>query len=291
MYEEFYGLKSKPFSILPDPAFMYWGENHRIAYSMLKYGAWNQMGFTVITGEVGCGKTTLVNQLLTTIDEDVTCGIVSNTREDSGELLNWVLLAFDQPLEDTPYPLLYQQFKNFVNSEHAAGRRVVLIIDEAQNLDVRTLEELRLLFNINPSHTQLLQLVLVGQPELKVKLQAPELRQFAQRISSDFHLKALDEEYVKEYMNQRLTISGSKVFLFSDEACKLIAHHSGGIPRLINILCETSLVYSFAVSAPLVSKTMVERVINDKAEFGIFGSEAESVEEPVENPKDRLRSV
>lgn len=285
MYEEFYNLKTKPFSILPDPNFMYWGGNHRIAYAMLKYGSWNQMGFTVITGEVGCGKTTMINHLIDTIEDDVTVGVVSNTREDSGELLNWVLLAFDQPLSDVSYPMLFQQFSNFIKSEYKSGRRVILIIDEAQNLGIKTLEELRLLFNVNPSNAQILQLVLVGQPELKTQLRTPELRQFAQRISSDFHLKALKEEEVSEYILQRIKVAGGESTLFSEEACKLIASESRGIPRVINILCETSLVYAFALSAPLVSKTTVKRVISDRAEFGVFSSDTQ------DDTRDRLKTV
>ncbi|MEM8796994.1 MAG: AAA family ATPase [Pseudomonadota bacterium] len=243
------------------------------------------MGFTVITGGIGCGKTTLIHSLLGTLNDDVTVGLVSNVREDSGELLNWVLMAFNQPIADMSYPLLYQKFENFVKSEFGAGRRVVLIIDEAQNLGLKTLEELRLLFNINTSKEQLLQLILVGQPELRRQLQSPELVQFTQRISSDFHLEPLPDTEVKNYIMQRIAIAGGERALFSDEACQLIAEASQGIPRTINVLCDRCLTYAFALSAPLVSVTTVQQVLHDKEKYGIFQTGTGEL------PQDRLRAV
>lgn len=285
MYEAFYKLSSKPFSIMPDPDFLFWGRKHSMAFAMLEYGAANHVGFTVITGDVGCGKTTLIHHLLNRISGDTTIGLVSNTRANSGELLNWVLLAFDQPLSDLSYPMLYQQFRNFVNDEFAHGRRVALIIDEAQNLGLETLEELRLLFNLNTQKEQLLQIILVGQPQLKQQLLRPELTQFAQRVSSDFHLGPLPHDEVAPYINQRLCVAGSKLFLFSEEACDRIATASKGIPRVINILCDTSLIYAFSTGAPLVTEEIINKVIFDKAEYSIF-----SIDSP-EKSRDRLHPV
>lgn len=285
MYEAFYNLNSKPFSIMPDPDFLYWSREHSMAFAMLEYGAWNYVGFTIITGDVGCGKTTLIHHLLNRLDDNLTVGLVSNTRENSGELLNWVLLALDQPISDLSYPLLYQQFKNFVTEEFAQGRRVVLIIDEAQNLGLETLEELRLLFNINTQKEQLLQLILVGQPQLKQKLQRPELTQFAQRVSSDFHLGPLPHSEVTPYINQRLSVAGSEYFLFSEDACDRIATVSRGVPRVINILCDTALIYAYSTGASMVSIDIINKVIFDKAEYGIF-----SVDDP-ERTRDRLKPV
>lgn len=285
MYESFYNLSSKPFSIMPDPDFLYWGQKHTMAFAMLEYGAWNHVGFTVITGDVGCGKTTLIHHLLDKFDDNKTIGMVSNTRKNSGELLNWILLAFDQPIHDSSYPQLYQQFTKFVKEEFSQNRRVVLIIDEAQNLGVETLEELRLLFNLNTKKEPLLQLILVGQPQLKQQLQRPELSQFAQRVSSDFHLGPLPHDEVVPYLNQRLWVAGSELFLFTPEACDRIATASRGVPRVINILCDTALIYAYSTGAPIVTDEIIQKVIFDKSEYGIFSFG------DVEKNRDRLQPV
>lgn len=285
MYEAYYGLTSKPFSILPDPYYMYWGTSHTLAFAMLEYGAKNRAGFTVITGEIGCGKTTLVNHLLSKLDSNITVGQIVNTRKNSGELLSWALMAFNQPLSEASYPILYKQFRDFVLKEASEGRRTLLIVDEAQNLGLETLEELRMLLNINDSDEQLLQLILVGQPQLKEQLKQPELTQFAQRVSSDFHLGALSDDEVLRYIGTRLFVAGRTEPLFTDNACALIAATSKGIPRIINILCDTSLVYAFSAEAPKVSLAIVKNVISDKSKFGVF-----SVGDPVDN-RSRIRPV
>lgn len=285
MYEAYYGLNSKPFSILPDPHFMYWGRSHTLAFAMLEYGAMNRAGFTVITGEIGSGKTTLINHLLSKLGDDITVGQMVNTRKNSGELLSWALMAFDQPLSDASYPMLYKQFHDFVHKEASEGRRVLLIVDEAQNLGLDTLEELRMLLNINHKDKQLLQLILVGQPQLKEQLRQPELTQFAQRVSSDFHLKALNREEVLRYIGTRLFMAGRTDPLFTDNACALIATISKGIPRIINILCDTALIYAFSSDAPKVTLAIVKSVISDRSEFGVF-----SVGDPADNRR-RIRPV
>ena len=209
MYEEFYGLNEKPFSILPDPSFLYWAPGHDYAYSMLEYGVMNRAGFTVVTGEVGCGKTTLVRQLLHQIDKTVTVGLLTNTINGPGRLLEWVMMALNQPFDTASYVALYQKFHKFLIEEYAQGRHVVLIIDEAQNLDVEALEELRMLSNINADKDQLVQLILVGQPQLRDLLQQPALAQFAQRVSCDYHLMPLEHNEVGQYINHRLYLAGS----------------------------------------------------------------------------------
>ena len=270
MYEEFYELTEKPFSIQPDPDFLFWGQAHSMAYAMLEYGIMNHAGFTVITGEVGCGKTTLIRQLLNKLDEEMTIGLISNTIENRGDLLQWVLMAFDQPFEETSHVALYSRLHKFLIGEYANNRRVILIVDEAQNFGPASLEELRMLSNINADKDQLLQMVLVGQPQLKELVRRPEMMQFAQRIGSDFHLKPLTAEEVEFYVHHRLRVAGSKKQIFSTEACSSVAEASKGIPRLINIICDTALVYGFSGGAPLVTKSIVEGVIRDKAEYGIF---------------------
>jgi len=274
MYEAFYGLREKPFSILPDPDFIYWGRSHSMAFAMLEYGIMNLAGFTVITGEVGCGKTTLIRHLLNSVTEDVTIGIVSNTEDDPNELLQWVLLAYDQSFEGTSHVAHYDMLRRFFAHQYAQGRRAVLIIDEAQNLGIKSLEKLRMLSNINNDKHQLLQIILVGQPELKDMLQLPQLRQFAQRVSSDFHIKPLSFRETVGYVDHRLSVAGQSEPLFSEEAIRLIFEHSKGIPRVINVLCETSLVYGVSYKAREITHDIVTDVIEDKREFGVFQVES-----------------
>src|SRR5712691_10944495 len=239
MYEAYYGLREKPFTILPDPDLIYWGSMHRMAFTMLEFGVTNNAGFTVITGEIGSGKTTLLRYLLKKLSANVTMGLISNSPQGRQELLQWILMSFSQPFEGD-YPALFKRLQDFLYRQHASKRRTILIIDEAQNLGSEALEHLRMLSNINADKYQILQLILVGQPQLRDLLLDPKLHQFAQRISSDFHLKRLDENDVSKYIDFRLRAVGSKSPLFSQQACSEIAWASGGIPRMINILCDTA---------------------------------------------------
>jgi general secretion pathway protein A len=269
MYEAFYELQEKPFSILPDPDLIYWGENHRLAIAMLEFGVLNNAGFTVITGEVGAGKTTLIRFLLRKIDPKIIVGLISNTPPEAEGLLSWVMMALNQPFEDT-YPRLFKKFQQFLFDEFRKGRRVLLIVDEAQNLGPTALEEIRMMSNINADKNQFLQIILVGQPQLQDKLRAPQLAQFAQRVSSDFHLKPLNTPDVGQYINYRLSAVGAKTKLFSPKACDLVAQASRGIPRTINIICDTALVYGFAAQAGLITPDIVRLVIENKAAYGVL---------------------
>src|SRR5262249_49643586 len=239
MYESFYGLREKPFSILPDPDLIYWGQNHRLAFAMLEFGVMNSAGFTVITGEIGSGKTTLLRYLLRRLDQRISVGLISNTPRGTDGLLAWVMMSLNQPFEGS-YPTLFGRFRQFLYNEYSSGRHVILIVDEAQNLGLETLEELRMLSNVNADKDQFLQIILVGQPQLKDMLRTPQLVQFAQRVSSDFHLKPLSASDVTRYIDYRLTAVGARGPLFTSEASLLIAKASGGIPRIINVLCDTA---------------------------------------------------
>jgi type II secretory pathway predicted ATPase ExeA len=269
MYEAFYQLREKPFSILPDPDLIYWGKMHSMAFTMLEFGVMNNAGFTVITGEIGSGKTTLVRHLLKKISPGITVGLISNSPQGRQELLQWILMSLGQPFEGD-YPNLFKYLQDFLYGQYANGRRTILIIDEAQNLEPEALEHLRMISNINADKFQILQLILVGQPQLRDLLVAPKLHQFAQRISSDFHLRPLDEKEVANYIAFRLQAVGSPRPLFTNEACSLISTASGGIPRMINVLCDTALVYGFANDKKVVSDQLVRDVIADKQQYSIF---------------------
>jgi general secretion pathway protein A len=269
MYESYYGLREKPFSILPDPDMIYWGQNHRLAFAMLEFGVMNNAGFTVITGEIGAGKTTLLRYLLRNLESNITVGLISNTPRGKAELLQWVLMSLNQPFEDS-YPVLFKRLQQFLHDQFRRGGRTILIVDEAQNLGLESLEELRMLSNINADKDQYLQIILIGQPQLKDLLRSPQLLQFAQRVSSDFHLKPLNTNEVSDYIYYRLKTAGAKGQLFSPEACRSIALASQGIPRTINILCDTALIYGFAVSAEWISAEIVTMVIENKSQYGVL---------------------
>lgn len=266
MYEAFFGFKEKPFSLLPDPSFLYLGKRHSMALTMLQYGLMNQAGFTVIAGEVGCGKTTLIRHLLNHIDQDVTVGLISNTQREIGELLQWVLFAFHLDYRNKEKVELYETFVNFIIDEYANNRRTVLIIDEAQNMASQTLEELRMLSNINADKHQVLQLILVGQPELRDTLRRPELVQFAQRIAVDYYLNHLDREETSEYIYHRIKVAGGSDVLFSTEACDLVYKASRGIPRLINSICDMAFVYALAEQKKTIDADLMKEVVREKFE-------------------------
>jgi general secretion pathway protein A len=273
MYEAFYGLKEKPFSIQPDPEFLYFGRRHRYAYAMLEYGMTNGAGFTVISGEVGCGKTTLIRHLLNNLEPSHTVGLVYNTHQDIADLLEWVMLSFGLPYEGMSKVALYDAFQRFLIEQHGLGRKALLIVDEAQNLNPGALESLRMLSNINADKYQLLQIILVGQPQLKAMLNRPELLQFSQRVAVDFHIKPFDAPDVQNYIEHRLKVAGRKKPLFTSEAYARIAEVSHGVPRSINILCDTALVYGFSAEAKIIDLALVEEVLSDRIEFGALSSQ------------------
>jgi len=271
MYESFYGLDKRPFSTLPDPDFLYWSKSHEMALTMLRYGVMTHAPITVITGEIGAGKTTLVRYLLNELPDDLTTALVSNLQEGRGELLQWVLMALDQNVgSDEPYVSLFRRFQDFVIKSYAEGKRVLLVIDEAQNLGVKMLEELRMLSNINSEKDDLLQLILVGQPQLRDLVNKPELVQFAQRITADFSLGALNATETAAYIRRRLEISGATEEIFTPRTCELIHQATGGVPRLINSLCDLCLVYGFSDNRKVVDQTLLMEFLNSAKSRGIY---------------------
>jgi len=270
MYEAHYGFTERPFSVQPDPAFLYLGPGHKRAFVMLEYGLMHRGGFTVISGEVGAGKTTLIRHLLTRIPEGTKVGLITSTPRHETELLPRIMLAFDQPFEGISPIGLYKRFQDFLIAEYAKGGGVVLIVDEAQNLGPERLEELRMLSNINAEKDQLLQLVIVGQPQLRNILQHPDMLQFCQRVSADFHIRPLQQEECHAYIEHRLKVAGGAPALFTTLAKQLIYRASRGIPRVINVICDTSLVYGFATEAREIGTRIVQDVLADKRQHGVF---------------------
>jgi len=271
VYESFYGLKEKPFSIQPDPDFLYMGKRHMLAYTMLEYAIQNRAGFTVICGDIGCGKTTLIRRLLNDLGDSVTVGLVTNTHPDLTDLTEWIMLAFGQPYDGLSPVARYDAFQRFVIGEYGRGRRVVLIVDEAQNLSAPAMESLRMLSNINADKDQLLQVILVGQPQLRDLLKRPELQQFAQRVAADFYIPPLNSVEVGDYIDHRLKVAGRDRQLFTPLATSKIARAANGIPRSINILCDMALVYGFAAEARLIDVHIIDDVIRDRSQYGVLG--------------------
>jgi len=288
MYKTFYKLKEKPFTLLPDPGFLYPSKQHRMAMSLLEYGLMNQAGFTVISGEIGAGKTTLIRQLLNNMGKEYTIGLITNTHRSFGELLQWILLAFNLDHKGMSKVEMHQRFVDFIIDEYAQNRHTVLIVDEAQNMDAETLEELRMLSNINADKDLSLQVVLSGQRELRETLRRPDLVQFAQRITVDYHLEPLSESDTAGYIRHRLQVAGGDPDTFTPRACAAIYRYSNGIPRLINLLCDISLVYGYAEQKRRIDAKLVTDVAREKQQSGIFPvfAPAEASEEDLADERE-----
>lgn len=261
MYNQFYGFREKPFSLLPDPDFLYVSQEHGTGLNLLELAILNQSGFCVISGEIGAGKTTIIREVLNRLDEQVRVGLITNTHASFNDLLRWILAAFELEVESDEGVVMHRQFTDFVTEQFRNGRHTLLIIDEAQNLSVAALEQLRMLSNINSGSELLLQVILVGQRELRENLKRPELEQFAQRIAIDYFLAPLNESETTAYIEHRVAHAGGKNPLFDTEACARIYRYSRGIPRVINRLCDLSLVYGYAENVQTIGANLVEAVV------------------------------
>jgi type II secretory pathway predicted ATPase ExeA len=264
MYERHFGFKSRPFALTPDPAFLYPSRQHAMAMTMLEYGLESPAAFSLLTGEIGSGKTTLVRRLLRGLGDRVAVGLISNTHDRFSSIHGWALSALGiAPADDSDIAQYEALVDSFVR-EYGRGRRTLLILDEAQNLSVDVLEELRLLSNVNSENDLILQIFLVGQPELRAKLARPELRQFAQRISVDFHLRPLDLSETHGYIRHRLTVAGGDDALFRPKAIDFVYAKTGGIPRLVNQLCDFALVYAFAEGRLSIDVDLIAEVVRER---------------------------
>ena len=269
IYLDHFGLHERPFSVVPDPDFIYWSPVHERAYAMFEFGLMSRSPITLITGEVGAGKTTLLHHLLQSLEDNLVVGLISNAHGKRNELLRWVLQALDQPVpSDADYVALFGQFEQFLIDTYSEGRSVVLVFDEAQNLTRETLEELRMFTNINANKDVLLQLVLIGQPELRDNVRHPSLTQFAQRVAASFHLPVLDSNSVVSYIDHRLKVAGAEEDIFTAGACLRIHSETRGVPRLINQLCDFSMLYAYTDEQLEVTEATVQQVLRDGVFFG-----------------------
>jgi general secretion pathway protein A len=284
MYESFYGLKENPFDLHPDPEYLFMSSGHQLAYSHLIYAIVENKGFVIITGEIGSGKTTLLNYLLKEIPQDVTVGLINNTYLSPRDFLRSMCREFEVEFEEQDRSAVISRFHEFLLQQYSENKRVLLIIDEAQNLSPRTIEAIRMISNLEAEKNHLIQIVLVGQPELKEKLQRRDLQQFTQRVTVHCHLNALTHEEVEEYIKYRLTVGGlAEPDLFDAAAIEAIAEYSRGIPRLINILCDTSLVYGFADAREKINQQIIDNVMKERSASGIFLPDL--IEDPIDAPR------
>ena len=264
MYEDFYGLKENPFGLTPDPKFLFLSDKHKEVFSHLIYGIEQRKGFIEITGEVGTGKTTLCRALLNKLNEKTKTALILNPILSRMELLRSILEDLGLESEGESEKELLRRLNEFLIEELSRGGNVVIILDESQDLTSSLLEEIRLLSNLETEKEKLLQIVLVGQPELHQKLNSPGLRQVNQRIAVRYHLTALDEKESRDYIHYRLRIAGSKERVkFSPGALKKIYDYSGGVPRMINILADKALLAGYTSETNQITAGIVKRAIKE----------------------------
>ncbi|MEI6125422.1 MAG: AAA family ATPase [Pseudomonadota bacterium] len=271
MYESFYGFKERPFNTLPDPDFLYMSPKHEMALTYLEYGLSSQAGFTVLTGEIGSGKTTLINYLLGRLDNGTTnVALIFNTNISPLDFLETLLKEWAVSCTRMEKAGLYDSLNDFLLNAYKKKTRVVLIVDEAQNLPFETLEELRMISNLNDEKVPLLHIILAGQPNLIHRLNNPKLEQLRQRVVVHYHLEPLSEQETFVYIEHRLKKAQAKDFnIFSSDAVGSIYTHSQGIPRIINLICDLALVYGYAEQIKPINKNTVNMVVEDRRKMGL----------------------
>jgi len=264
MYLEHFGLVELPFRLSPDPAFLFLSKHHARAKAYMESTIWFTDGFVVITGEVGSGKTTLIETFLSELEKDVVVAQVNQTQVSPIEFLQSVLVQFGFSPFQMKKAQLLATLNQFLIEQYASGRKVLLIVDEAQNLSHRVLEEIRLLSGVETTKEKVLRIILAGQPEMNEKLDSPELVQLVQRVRLRFHLTALSAEELRAYVLHRLEVAGSHGRqLFHEDTFPLIYEYTGGIPRLINTLCDTALMGAFATERATVGVAELRTAIEE----------------------------
>ncbi len=264
MYLEHFQFQEEPFRLTPNPHYLYLSNKHAKAKTYLDFAIWNRDGFAVITGEIGSGKTTVLNKVLSEVDEDVIVCKIHHTLLNEIELLKAVLMNLGIRFEGHDKVEMINSLTEFLLEQYLEGRRVLLVIDEAQNLSPKALEELRLMSGLEYEYEKLINIILVGQPDLKILLESKPLEQLTQRIRLKFHLRALTEEETAAYIRHRLETAGARdLDIFPNDLMPILYRYTGGIPRLINILCDTALIIAFAEGRKHVDRDILKEAIKE----------------------------
>lgn len=265
MYNQFYGFSELPFSITPDSTFFYASQQHMTALDAMTYAVRQRKGFVVITGPVGSGKTTVVRTLLRRLDDNVKTAVITNTHLSPKGVLMMLLEDLGVTYKDGSKERLFIQLNHYLIRQVMDGHNVVLVVDEAQNLTLPCLEELRMLSNLETEKEKLIQIILIGQPELRKKLEMPELEQLRQRVAVHYHLVALNQEETRNYVRHRLKTAQANgrdmTLLFEEDTYSMIYDFSRGIPRMINVLCDHILLTGFVKEAPVITRDIVEESV------------------------------
>jgi putative secretion ATPase (PEP-CTERM system associated) len=276
VYENFFHLRTKPFELVPNPVFLFRSQSHRKAISYLEYGIAERNGFVLLSGEVGSGKTTLLRSLLKGLNGNYAVSKIFNTNVSSEQLISLINEDFGLDVQGKDKIKLLRELNDFLIKQYAEGKNSILIIDEAQNLTAELLEETRMLSNLETDKAKLLHIILVGQPELRKTLSRPELRQLRQRINISYHLRPLSKGETEEYIFHRLEVAGNREALRFDEGTlDVIYGFSGGIPRLINIICDFILLSAHLEETHDVSREMVQEIAADLTLENLYHQELE----------------
>jgi general secretion pathway protein A len=273
MYEKYFQLRERPFALSPDPEYLYPSKVHQEALSYLRYGVEGHAGFVVITGEIGSGKTTMLQSLLRRLDSSTTVARIMNTMLDPRELLEAIVLDFGIDPTGMSKPVLLKTLASFLVQQRQAGRLTILAIDEAQNLSLPALEEIRMLSNLETEKSKLIQIVMIGQPQLREKLALPQLEQLRQRITVSYHLQPLDAEETANYVNHRLKRAAvATPVQFSRDVTDLIHRHSRGVPRIINVIADATLLFAYGVDRRDIDVGIAEDALAELDATGILAS-------------------
>jgi general secretion pathway protein A len=277
MYEAFYSFRKKPFELSPDPNFLFKSQRHQKALSYLEYGLSENVGFLVLTGDVGCGKTTTAKYVIRELGRSFVLSYVAHTHLSSDQVLKMIIAGFGLPTQMGEKSNSLDVLTRFLLTMRKKGKRALVVIDEAQNLTAMALEEIRMLSNIQNDSGALIQILLIGQPELLRTLKKPAMRQLAQRVAVHFHLTGLERQETAEYIAYRLEMVGGQRDLFTAAAVDRIFALSGGVPRLINLICEAALVYGFADESPRISQDIIRQIVSDRIGVGIATDPEETI--------------
>lgn len=277
MYTQFFNLNQKPFTLVPNPSFLYLSQEHKNALTYFEYGLSENIGFLLLTGEIGTGKTTLLRHILNRVGHDMEVAVLFNTNLSPNELTRLILDRFEVDCDvNLSQTRALEVLYGFLIEKYSQGKKVLLVIDEAQNLSKSALEEIRMLSNLQTDDEMLLKIMIVGQPELRQKIQSPGLEQFAQRIAASYHLSGMSLEETRDYISTRIEKAGGKDNPFTSAAIKQIFNFSNGIPRRINLICDASLVYGFADETVQIDKAIIRQVVAEKDGIGLLTNDVKN---------------